>query len=618
VLVTHDGWLVSSFFAIEGYNPFLVLVTGVSTFIGLWAIGTIILDCIHIRFPSPWDHVTALLLGIQALSLAVQIVGMAEIASRPVLGTIWWILVVIGAVTLVARGSMRRAIAVSAFDRWMVLSFAIVVGAIGADLLIAVAPSTKIDELSYHMLLPSRIVSDGALRFYREPFESAISPQMAFQISSAPAHAIGYPDAANVVSWTISVTLLWFAWRVISANRKTAGWSAVWVAALCVGLYPAIWHVTGGAHAMGDLAMAAALVAFCSRQTLLVSLPQPAYAAMLSMLLLATATSKISLLPLSMAILGLGVLPLLWRSNPQMCRNILSAVTIPWLIFFCPIAVWTWVQSGSPFGPVLSGFFGSPLRPNSWAEDILSEAYHGPLLPVIQNVFPSYSPMIWLGAIGAIFLSNLPRDVRAALGLFAVLQCSLIYWLLPWDPRFLGGFHLGLLIIFAAFASSHLQDRFASPGYRVVFSVLLLLPWLGVQIYYAKQFFAVSLGLEKRAFYERYIAFFKDYLQLNELLSKDTVILMVGDLRFSAAYAPRPVFLDPADLPEGKRIVLFEVPDSDLEISLGHYKRGKVLYTDPKANIETYRTPAREPRIGRLEVRQLVETAAGKLPQTDP
>src|SRR5262249_44674789 len=152
---------------------------------------------------------------------------------------------------------------------------------------------------------------------------------------------------------------------------------------------PAVWHVTSGAHAMGDLAMATAVVAFCSRESLLVSLSPWAYAATLSTLLLAAATSKISLLPLSMAILCLGILPLLQRSDLRVCSKILSAVVIPWIIFFGPVALWTWVQSGSPFGPVLSGIFGSPLEPNNWAEEIRStrKANQLPLPTVIRYVF---------------------------------------------------------------------------------------------------------------------------------------------------------------------------------------------------------------------------------------
>jgi hypothetical protein len=598
---------MTSFFAVANYSPLLVLVTGLSTFAGVWAVGRILQFCVRLQIPSPWTHVTAILLGIQVLGFLVQIVSIANVASRPALSAIWWTLAGLGAATVVAQVRVRLAIAFPKSNQWALLPIVITATAIATDLLIAVAPSTKIDELSYHMLLPSRIVTDGGLRFYREPWAGAILPDMLFQISSAPAHAVGYPDAANVVSWGLSVTLLWFAWRVIRAHGKPIAWSAVLVGSLSVGIYPAVWQVTGGAHAMGDLAMAAAVIALCTRESLLKSLSPPAYAAMLSITLLSAVTSKISVLPLSFAILCFGILPLLRSSKPRACVNILGAAAIPWIVLFFPIVLWTWVQSGSPFGPVLSGVFASPIFPNNWSEDIRStrESSQAPLM-ALPSVLVGYSPLVWLGVIGAIFFSSLPNLTRTALLILLALQCSLIYWLLPYDSRFLGGLQFGLLIAFAAFVARDIQDRLFSNRYIVASSILLLLPWLAIQIYYAKQFFPISLGLEKRAFYERYVAFYKDYIQLNQLLSNDTVILVQQDFELSV-YAPRPIFLDPADLPKGKQVVLFAPPELDPATSLGKYTRGKLVYSDTSAVTETFRTPGREPVIGPLEVFQLID-----------
>src|SRR5262249_6420118 len=150
---------------------------------------------------------------------------------------IWWALVSMGAAMLVVRGRMVLRSPISPTDKWSLLPIAIAGTATAINLLIALAPSTKIDELYYHMLVPSRFVLYGVLRFYREPLEGAIWPQMVYQISAAPAHAMGYPDAANVVSWGLSATLLWFAWRVIRGHARPVGWSALWIGTLCVGIY---------------------------------------------------------------------------------------------------------------------------------------------------------------------------------------------------------------------------------------------------------------------------------------------------------------------------------------------------------------------------------------------
>ena len=600
---------MTSFIAIQNYTPLLVLVTGLATFVGLWGAGTILLFCIRLQLPSPWNQVAAVLLGIQALSLVVQILGMAEVASRPVLSTVWWILIVLGAGSLAFRFRPRLVQSFSRRDQWVLLPFAIAAAAIATDLLIAQAPSTKIDELYYHMLVPSRIASDGALRFYREPWEGAILPDMLFQISAAPAHAIGYPDAANVVSWGISIALLWFAWRIIRANGKPAAWSALWVVSLCVGIYPAVWWVTGGAHAMGDLAMAAAVVAFCGRDRLPGLISPIAHSAMLSILLLCAATSKISLWPLSLAILFLSTWPLLCTELLARRGQVVLAVAAPWVIFFCPIALWTWIQSGSPFGPVLAGTFGFSIYPQGWAQETLRytrEANQIPLIKLVQYAAVDYSPMVWLGVIGAITATRLPTHIRLTLACLLGLQCALIYWLLPYDARFLGGFHYGLVIAFGAFAKRDIWDRLTTARNIVAACVIFIIPWLGIQIYYAKQFFPVALGLEKRAFYERYVAFYTDYIRLDQLLSKDTVILVQG-FRLDSVYAPRPVFFDTADLPSGRPIVLFASPNviQAASASLDKYGLGSVIYDDAHAVTETYRTPGRPARIARLRVVKL-------------
>jgi hypothetical protein len=584
---------------------------GLSTFIGLWGLGTIILDNVRLRLSAPWNQVTAILLGIQTLSLAVQIAGVAGMAFSVVLNAIWWGLICIGAAMLFLRW---RAIPAAMFSgcHWSALvAIAIIGAAITMNLLIAIAPSSKIDELHYHMLVPSRIVSEGTLHFYRAPWEAAIWPHMVFQISAAPVHAMGYPDAVNVVSWGLSATLPWFAWQIIFANTKSIGWTVVWVGGLCVGIYPAVWHVTGGAHAMGDLAMAAAIVAVCGREQMLADLPKPTYAALISILLVSAATSKVSLLPLSGLLLCFATFRLLRSTPPLDYSKVVFALAVPWFIFLGPIALWTWSQSGSPFGPVLADTLGSSIYAASWVQNTFQatrEANHPPLMDVIKYTAAGYSPLIWLGAIAIFFGTNLSRATRVILGVLLALQCVTIYWLLPYcDARFLGGFHYGLAIAFATFVKPDIQARLASARSVMAACVLFLLPWLGIQGYYARQFFSVSLGMEKAAFYERYIAFYADFVKLDRVLPKD-VVLLVQDFRLDAVYAPRAVFFDPADLPRGKDVVLFATPDGAASRSPQGYRPGKLIYENSQAVTVTYRTPGKSPKIGPVLALRLVRS----------
>lgn len=598
---------MTSFFAIAHYSPFIVLAIGLTTFAGLWGLGTVLIHLLRLDLPPPWIHVTAILLGIQVESLTVQIFGMIGLATRPLLIGIWSLMILCAAIALY-RWPPNKPSAHIVKLRWLaVLTIAVVVIAIGVNLLIAVAPSTKIDELFYHMLVPSRIVSDGALRFYREPWESAIWPQMVYQISAAPLHAMGYPDAANVVSWSLAGTLLWLAWRLMRANERSTAWAMLWLGSICVGMYAAVWDVTGGAHAMGDLAMASAVVAFCVRERQLAGLSPFAYAAMLSILLVGTAASKVTLLPVS----GLLLCFAAWRlfrsmPLPDFAKVVLILVA-PWIIFLFPLAIWCWSQSGSPFGLILANKLGPSIYPMGLSEQTFAAtraAVNWSFMTVIEFTAINYSPLVWLGVIGAFVGTSLSAATRGILLFLLMLQCSIIYVFLAHDVRYLGGFHYGLVVAFGLFAAPGLYKRLASLRYISAVCLLLLLPWLGVQVYYAKQFFPVALGLEKLAFYKRYVAVYADYVNLDRLLPSDAVILVRGFL-LDSVYAPRPIFYDEADLPAGKPAVLFaSLPE---RVPLKGYKLGRLIYTDKQAVVATYRTPGKSPTIGPISVVALVK-----------
>jgi hypothetical protein len=602
---------MTSFLAIERYSPFIILVMGLSTFAGLWGVGTALLHAVRLKLPVPLNHVTAILLGIQTASLAVQIFGMLGIATRLVLIAIWWSLLCFAVGALFACRPRKLRIVFPKCDWTALLITAIVGVAIVVNILIAIAPSTKIDELYYHMLVPSRIVSDGAFRFYRLPWEAAIWPQMIFQIASAPVHAMGYPDVMNVVSWGLFATLLWFGWQIMRvAGLKSASWNMLWIGSICVGIYPAVWNVTGGPHAMGNLAMAAAIVAFCGRKWLLADLSTPAYAALLSILLLSAATSKISLLPVCALLLCFAAWRLFRSASLPDFGKAAFALAAPWLIFLSPIALWCWAQSGSPFGPILAGTFGWSIYPAGWGQHVFQGARAANNLPFIKFIELTaldYSPLIWLGVIGAFVGVNLANATRAILAFFFALQCLIIYLSLPHDARFLGGLQYGLVIVFAIFATSGVQARFGSARAITAACVLFLVPWLGVQIFYAEQFLPVSLGLEKLDFYKREIAFYSDYVNLDRLLAGDTVLLVKG-FRLNSVYAPRPVFFDEADLPPERPIVLFVSPTLAANISIKGYKLDDVLYENSQAVITTYRTPGRRPLIGALQVIKLIKS----------
>lgn len=601
---------MTSFYAIQYYSSLLVLIAGLATFLGFLGLGIAVLRIFSLKIPPPWLHVTGVLLGIELVSLVVQLTGMVGMASRSFLIAFWGGLVALGGATAIRSFCQFRSYSNPNDRNLSILPLSIGIIAILSNLLVAIAPSTKIDEIFYHMLLPSRIVTDGALQFYRLPWEAAILPQMIYPIALTPLHAINCPDAGNVISWALNLTMLWFAWCLLRESAKSTTWTFLWIISLVIGLHASVWNVTGGSHSMGELAMAAGVVAFCLRQQLMTRLSSTAFACMFSILLLSAASSKVSLLPISAMMLFLMSIFLFRQSSKDERWYIALALAAPWLFLLLPLALWTFWKSGSPFGPMFSDIFPKSVYDVQSIGEILQKTKlvnRPPLLTIVKNTLINYSPLLWFGVAGFFFNNQISRVTRLAGALLLVMQLTLIYLFLPYDVRFLGGVHYGLLICFALTAAQQIHVYLMSRRTLLFIICLLVLPWLGAQIFYCKRFFPVSLGLQSKSeFCERYVAFYGDYQKLDRILPKDAVLL-VTDFRLSSVYAPRPIYMDTADLPQSKEAFLFANSTSDathhqLKPS---YRIGEKVYQNLQAVTETYRMSYGTNLIGPLYVKRI-------------
>lgn len=597
-----------------------VLAVGLLTFGAYLGAGLVLLEAVVPRCPHPYRQVAGALLGIGAQSALVQLLGMLGWASRPVLIGSW--LLFLGLAVPSAASAIRslRAARVQ-----VSLSAPLVLGgaALLVNLLVALAPSTKIDELHYHMLVPRRIVEDGALRFYRFPVESAL-PQTAYQISQAPLHALGVPDAANVVSWALSALLWWSAFARLRAARGDGLQPGTWAAALVVGLYPAIWYVTAGAHAIGDLAIAAAFLFLLDGPASRARLSPAGWGAVLSLFCGMAAAAKLSLAPAALGTLALGAVWLV----PQQSRNragTVLALLLPAALCTGPLVIWTWVQSGSPLGPVLAGRLGPSVYPPGQAEAVLGamrQLNQGGPGAFLQLALLNYSPLVWLGSAGCL-ATALCRGRRRALpspaparhaarvvagaSALLVLQGALVACCLPHDPRFLGGLQQALMLLLPAAKRSRLGTLPLRRALRRAGLSLVALPLL-LQAYWALPFAAVSLGLTPEwRFHRDYIALWEDYTRLDRLLPRDAVLL-VPHYRINGFYAPRPVYYETlADLPRTRHAVFWlqvRRPVNPVVIP-APFRLGACVYRNDHARITCFRTPGRGPEVGLLEVYRL-------------
>jgi hypothetical protein len=570
-------------------------------FFGIWGCGLFAWK--HARLPQPWYNVTGAVSGVLLFGLGCQVIAAAGIATRLILGLYLFFWVSIGLVWWCSTREQLKNLW-SAFHPWMLL-FLIPAGVL---LVMAMSGSTKIDELYYHMLVPARIVAHEELVFFGYPWQAAV-PQMAYQIAQAPFHAIGYPHAGNIISWMLAMVLAFFAHSLVKQRHSSDFLASAVAAILVVGMYPMVWYVTGGAHSFGDLAVASAVIACTCFRRAPEGVHSWVWTGAVSTLLVAGAVTKISLLPL----LSILWLCLLWRiRDPEKGASAwhleIAAASVPWLLFYVPMPGWTWINSGSPFGPVLAGTFGesvySPGQIKTVLErsELVNRQYRG-ILPLA--VYP-HSVLL----VAASLIRALPRTVPAiALG----LQVGLILAVLPWDLRFLGGTQLAVVILTGMYVPRYLSELIVRRNTLQMAIVLCLVPWFGLQLYYVAPFASVVAGFTTQTeFYDRYIAFHRDFQQLDDLLPQNAVILTTG-VRPDAVYFPRAVAVNRMDVVDDRPVYLFacslrttqlseRIPDS--------HRVGELIYENPDALISASRVPGVPSKRGRLQIYQLVRNDA--------
>jgi hypothetical protein len=597
---------MSGFRALEHFAPSLTLLVGLVQLIGSLGIGLGLLSLAEVRYPSPWRQVAGLVLGFLALSTMVQLLSFAGLASRTVLESIWLIAVAYGCWEAVRE--LRRV----RWPNWIHPNrrdaFPLAIALVGnsVNLVVALAPSTKIDELYYHMLLPARIVLDQGLVFYREPWPAAVLPQMEYQIAAAPLHALGVPDAMNVSSWGLSVVLQMFTWCILRQRQPDSPLAGIMASSFAVGIFPVVAFVTGGSNAFGILAATGAVTALLMWSEMRQSMTGPQFVALVSILAVAAAASKVSMLPFAVLAVVLAALTA-WRGIFPSTDfvSLALAVLLPWLIFFVPLAIWTYVHSGSPFGPMFAGKFGESVYDVALIQETLQQtraANQVPVSEIVKYAVANHPPQVWAGMI-LLAWPRLNVALRVMGMVLAGLQLVILMTLIQFDLRFFGGIQFGLTLG----CLTELLPRFRGmPRSGVAITVaagILLLPWLGVQIYYAYQFFPVVLGLqEKEEFYSRYLAFYQDFRELDRLLPPDAVLLVQGS-RVDSVYAPRAVFFDPKDIPAGRPTYLFRanLPPPASSGMVG-YEVGELIYQNGEAIVAAYRTPWLQSSVGPLRI----------------
>src|SRR4051812_25511168 len=167
-------------------------------------------------------------------------------------------------------------------------------------------------------------------------------------------HSYGAAAGPNVLGWGVGTKLGLFFGGIVSAltGSRRIGWLSACVAVS--GLYPAVWHVTGAPHSLGDLAtvVGSCLVLLPKRYSRLAQGNR--WVALVSIVGAAAATTKISLLPLAAVITCIGV----WRSSDASDWRMKSLVAAgAWTAIYGPLLIWSTIRTGSPLGLATASLF---------------------------------------------------------------------------------------------------------------------------------------------------------------------------------------------------------------------------------------------------------------------
>jgi len=578
-----------------------------------------------------WRLAFVAVLGQATVNLLVQSLLLSGGSSASRLRILGWVVIVVGLVGhLLAEKTVAGQRYPDMFRTNKFLKTLLIIIWL-TNLAAALAPSSKIDEIYYHMLVPKRIAADGTMNFYRLPIEAAIGPQMQYQISLSPAYALGAPEAGNVLSFSYSIVLGLFIIgfiREVTANDSLALLGGL---GCVVGVYQTVWNTTEGPTAIGELALVVAVCGILWPGSLVPTIKPLQYGFLLVTSASLAASTKISLLPLC-TILSLLAVWKTYRESKNAGGSGLRAgvVLLPWVPMHLPLMIWTYRQSGSFWGPVMANVFHPSIFPAAMLRilDQMRVINQPGLTPNMRIAAVELSPLMFVGV--SFVLWRALRGSREAVLFICLLlfQGGLILWQLPYEFRFLGGLiYLPLLVMFMSLATpgtnSSQPDRLTPLGKRVVglrnwIALIAVVPWLMFQIYYARPFLEVALGITTRnQFRERFVALTQDYEVLNRILPPDAV-LYVASGRVSLFDAPRPVVLTPLDLRQKTsiyRLTIKDLPEKETLDATSILNCDHITYSNSSAVVETYRIPGKRAKIGTVTVRSCrieAATASGR------
>ena len=576
------------------FHPFLTTLFGVISYLSILAIGRIEIKLLKIKISRIWDLSARIILGVFTLSLLNQVLAYLKI------NTYQTYIFLIAIFTIISFWEILN-IELKKFKLikkdMIPLSFLSIIFFVRYTL--SIIPSSKIDELNYHMFTPLRIVSDEALIYYQFPWPASIWPHMHYQILGAPFYSIGYPDSLNLLSLAIFSAFIYTVYLLIKENTNNSNlglWAGVIVA---TGLHSTVDITTNSSNALLLLGSSLSLIVLCDSSRFMPSKDLRSFSFYFGLLFLATISSKVSMLPISFLMIFLFIKVVCDYWSSKVLLRAFSYFITPLLIFYLPLLIYTWIESGSPFGAFLnSTFTGQEPIYDPYLEFRDGKmGYRGNFKEISFFLLTKWSPLIW---ISWIFLPLKRINLRSKLIISSIfmIQFFVIWALLPNRPRHFGGLQYVALVMIFIEIIPIIYSKFRN--FLISLFLLSSIPWIFLDIYYALPLVSKAITRPEK-FKNDYIPFFSDFKKIDQLIEKNAQLFVIGT-RLNNFHAPRKVFLNKIDVKERNLpTYLFLVGEKNLN-SLKDFNLENKIYENIYAKKFCYRTPGKKCDTDKLSV----------------
>lgn len=599
-----------SYFWLQSYNPFLNLVIGIIYFIGVTELGNLIIKLFLGNFPNPFRNVATVLLGFLILSSVMTLLSICFWINIWTMYSANAIIFCLFLFSIYQKRSIvysfkEYVLKISRYNTITFLSTLILILSILPILYYVLLPTTKIDDIHYHMPPAQYIVLEGG---YTYPQYYLRNPAlMIYSMAQVPIIYLGFPDAFSVISMLFWFVIIYFSTQILKKFDIVI--RLLIASILIVGLYSII-QATPSSTVFSSLSTLFLVVLYSERETIIKHSSLNSFCWLWAIAANATAIGKISLVILTV-FLSVFVLYDIIR-NKNISWHIVFAFLFPTMLFYIPTILWTYAHVGTFWGHIMADIF--PYHKFS-SEDIKLAKTMSPknvnetTIRFIKYNLINFS-IIKLSAIVLLFFSTIKNKIKVELSLICLFTAMCFQYLgNAFELRYWGSIDSAFLILTLLYARNSWQKQLRKSKIQLTIAISTF-PYLFVMYYYVANLNPIPFfdKADKEIFCKNFIPYYSDYQALDKILPKDAVLLF-PEGNVNIIYAPRKLYLSTKDI---KLDTALYIITSSLITQPQYYniqgqmhEKGEQVYENRNSLVRTYRTPNQAPKVAVLKVHKL-------------